>query len=44
MYETLPLFKHIDVKKDRDNLKAAFVEERYKANEVIFNYSKSQEK
>ena len=44
LYESLPLFKHIDVKKDRDNLKTAFVEERYKANEVIFNYSKLEKK
>ena len=43
LYETLPLFKHIKVKKDRDNLKAAFIEERYKAGEIIFNYSKQSD-
>ena len=38
MYESLPLFKDIDAKRDRDSLKSALVEERYKAGEVIFHY------
>ena len=40
IYESLPLFKDIDVKRDRESLKSALVEERYKAGDIIFHYSK----
>ena len=38
LYETLPLFRGIDNKKDRELLKNALVEERFEAGDVIFNY------
>ena len=39
IFETIPLFKAIDNKKDRDDLKKVLIPENYQEGDILFKYS-----
>ena len=39
IFETIPLFKAIDNKKDRDDLKKVLITEKYQEGDILFKYS-----